>query len=96
MMTTVKDFNDTDLANDRGRALLASDWGKADPALAANGADHHTVLGHSLDVAACAYTLVSRNPPLRAQLAVASGITDGAVAMTFAAVCALHDVGRLG
>jgi CRISPR-associated endonuclease/helicase Cas3 len=76
-------------------ALLASYWGKADPDLAADGHGHHTVLGHSLDVAACAYVLVEQNPTLRAQLAASSGIARGAVAVTFAAACALHDVGKL-
>ena len=82
-------------ANDTSQALLASYWGKADPEVAARGHDHHTVLGHSLDVAACAYTLVDRNQALVAQLAVSSGIASAAVAMTFASVCALHDVGKL-
>jgi CRISPR-associated endonuclease/helicase Cas3 len=85
----------TDSSPDREHALLASYWGKADPEVGARGPDHHSVLGHSLDVAACAYTLVERNPTLREQLAVSSGVAQGAVATTFAAVCALHDVGKL-
>ena len=85
----------SDFTSDTSRALLASYWGKADPDVAAHGHDHHTVLGHSLDVAACAYILVERNPTLRAQLAACSGIARGSVAQTFAAACALHDVGKL-
>jgi CRISPR-associated endonuclease/helicase Cas3 len=81
--------------DDPAHALLASYWGKADPDVASRGHDHHTVLGHSLDVAACAYILVEQNPTLRAQLAASSGIARGAVALTFAAACALHDVGKL-
>ncbi len=77
------------------RTLLASYWGKADPEIALRGDRHHTVLGHSLDVAACAYTLVDRHPTLRAQLANASGIAADAVAWTFAAASALHDIGKI-
>ena len=75
-------------------SLLASYWGKADPEAASRGPDHHTVLGHSLDVAACAFTLVDMNPTLRAQLSARSGIPGDAVAVTFAAACALHDLGK--
>ncbi len=82
-------------SDDPAHALLASYWGKADPDVAAQGPDHHTVLGHSLDVAACAYTLVERNPTLGAQLAASSGIARDAVAVTYAAACALHDVGKI-
>ena len=85
----------SDFTNDRSLALLASYWGKADPEVAAHGHDHHTVLGHSLDVAACAYILVEKNQTLRAQLASSSGIARDSVALTFAAACALHDVGKL-
>jgi CRISPR-associated endonuclease/helicase Cas3 len=85
----------TGFTDDPSHALLASYWGKADPDVAARGHDHHTVLGHSLDVAACAYILVERNPTLAAQLAASSGIARGAVPLTFAAACALHDVGKL-
>jgi CRISPR-associated endonuclease/helicase Cas3 len=83
------------LSDNHAHALLASYWGKADPEMAARGHDHHTVLGHSLDVAACAYILIEHNPTLGAQLAAASGIARGAVALTFAGACALHDVGKL-
>lgn len=76
-------------------AFLASYWGKADPAAAVGSNDHHTVLGHSLDVAAVAYTLIERNPGLRAQLAASTGTSPDAVALTLAAMCALHDVGKL-
>jgi CRISPR-associated endonuclease/helicase Cas3 len=75
--------------------LLASYWGKADPQMASKGPDHHTVLGHSLDVAACAFTLLKRNPVLEAQFAAQSGIPLQATALTFAAACALHDVGKI-
>lgn len=75
--------------------LLASYWGKADPNAATPTDDHHTVLGHSLDVAACAFAIVQRNPALRGQLARTTGISAEAVALTLAAVCALHDVGKL-
>ncbi len=74
---------------------LARYWGKADPTLAATGRDHHTVLGHSLDVAACAFVLVEHHPTLNAQLGRRSGLPEHAVASTFAAVCALHDIGKL-
>lgn len=75
--------------------LLASYWGKAAPNMAAVGPNHHTVLGHSLDVAACAFVLVKQNPVLLRQLSTHSGVPADYVAITFAAVCALHDVGKL-
>ena len=75
--------------------LFARYWGKADPAVVGAGLDHHTVLGHSLDVAACAFILVEQNPVLRAQFSRSSGIDEKAVALTFASICALHDVGKL-
>jgi len=59
------------------------------------GPNHHTVLGHSLDVAACAFILVDKHPVLRAQLSRSSGIAEEVVALTFASVCAIHDVGKL-
>lgn len=74
--------------------LLARYWGKAHPDVK-GGPDHHTVLGHSLDVAACAFVLVERHPVLCRQLGGGTGIDPGAVAITYAAVCALHDVGKL-
>lgn len=76
-------------------ALFARYWGKARPEMAAAGPGHHTVLGHSLDVAACAFVLVDRNPVLRAQLSRSAGVGEDAAALTFAAICALHDVGKL-
>lgn len=79
----------------RGLALLARYWGKADPGAAAGRLSHHTVLGHSLDVAACAFILLDRQPVLRLQFSRASGIPERAVPLTFASVCALHDVGKL-
>jgi hypothetical protein len=42
-------------------ALLARYWGKADRDAAAVGPAHHTVLSHSLDVAACAFVLIDRH-----------------------------------
>ena len=75
--------------------LLASYWGKADPQVASPGREHHTVLGHSLDVAACAFVLIDRHSTLRAQFAAAAGIPADSVALTIAAFCALHDVGKL-
>jgi CRISPR-associated endonuclease/helicase Cas3 len=85
----------TGFSDEPAHALLASYWGKADPDVAVRGHDHHTVLGHSLDVAACAYVLVERNPTLRAQLAASSGIACQVVAVTFAAACSLHDIGKI-
>ena len=77
-------------------AHLATYWGKADPAVALeSGSSHHTVLGHSLDVAACAYVLVERHDILKAQLADGTGLPVEFVGITVAAVCALHDVGKL-
>jgi hypothetical protein len=61
--------------------------------MATRGHDHHTFLGHSPDVAACADILVERNPTLATQLSAFS--TRGAVALTLAAACALHYVGKL-
>jgi CRISPR-associated endonuclease/helicase Cas3 len=75
--------------------LLASYWGKADPNAATPLDDHHTVVGHSLDVAACAFTIIGRNPVLLRQLTRATGLPSETVALTVSAVCALHDVGKL-
>lgn len=75
------------------QSLLARYWGKADSALT-NGGDHHTVLAHSLDVAACAFVLVDRHPVLRRQLGIATKVELKAVPITFAAMCALHDIGK--
>ena len=75
-------------------ASLARYWGKAHPSVT-SGPDHHTVLGHSLDVAACAFVLVDRHPVLRRQLGADAGVARDAAAITYAAVCALHDVGKL-
>ena len=77
-------------------SFLAQYWGKADPTVAAGGGvPHHTVLGHSLDVAACAFVLVNDNPKLCARLSAASGLDTEFMALTLAAVCALHDIGKL-
>lgn len=79
-----------------GHALLASYWGKADPDVAATAtSSYHTVLGHSIDVAACAFMLIDRNQTLRQQLAASTRFEVDAVAPTFAALCALHDIGKL-
>jgi CRISPR-associated endonuclease/helicase Cas3 len=75
-------------------SLLARYWGKAHPDVT-GGPDHHTVLGHSLDVAACAFVLVRQHPVLRRQLGRGTGIDPEAIAITYSAVCALHDVGKL-
>jgi CRISPR-associated endonuclease/helicase Cas3 len=75
-------------------ASLARYWGKAHPDVT-GGPDHHTVLGHSLDVAACAFVLVDRHPVLRRQLGASAQIPCELAAITCAAVCALHDVGKL-
>lgn len=84
----------TPMNDDPGDHLLASYWGKADPQAATAGRDHHTVLGHSLDVAACAFVLVEQHATLRAQLSAGSGIAVENAPSTFAAVCALHDIGK--
>jgi hypothetical protein len=65
-------------------ALLAKYWGKAHPDVT-GGSDHHTVLGHSLDVAACVFVLIDRHPVLRTQLAASAGIPSDAAAITYAA-----------
>lgn len=83
------------LAHDESLALLARYWGKADPAAAPSQLTHHTVLGHSLDVAACAFVLVDRHPAVRRQFARVSEVPGDAVALTVASVCALHDIGKL-
>ena len=76
--------------------ILAGYWGKADASVAAeSGHSHHSLLGHSLDVAACAYVLVDENSTLRRRLAELTGIPVDVVAITFATVCALHDIGKL-
>jgi CRISPR-associated endonuclease/helicase Cas3 len=74
---------------------LARYWGKAAPEMAASGAAHHTVLGHSLDVAACAFVLVARHPVLAGRLSESSGLPVAQLPLTIAAVCGLHDVGKL-
>ena len=80
---------------ERDLALLGRYWGKADPDITASRFSYHTVLGHSLDVAACAFVLLDRQPVLRLQFSRASGIPAAAVPPTFASVCALHDIGKL-
>lgn len=78
------------------RGLLARYWGKADPAAALiAGRSHHTVLGHSLDVAACAYVLLSAHPALSGQLTAALKLPCHRVGAWVALACALHDFGKL-
>ncbi|MCE9574549.1 MAG: CRISPR-associated helicase Cas3' [Deltaproteobacteria bacterium] len=72
---------------------LARHWGKA--AQDAGGPhDHHTVLGHSLDVAACAFLLLDRHPILRTRFAQSGGLSTESTPATLAAVCCLHDIGK--
>jgi CRISPR-associated endonuclease/helicase Cas3 len=75
--------------------LLARYWGKADREQARLGSSHHTVLGHCLDVAACAVTLIERNPVLREQLCISLRLSAPECAPTVAAFVAIHDVGKL-
>jgi len=75
-------------------ALLSSYWGKASAPDTSGGPNHHTVLGHSLDVAACAVVMIERNPVLRRQLAASVGLDVESVAPTFAGIIALHDIGK--
>ncbi|MEI8257323.1 MAG: CRISPR-associated helicase Cas3', partial [Deltaproteobacteria bacterium] len=88
------DATDNMRGDDETHSLLARYWGKAQPDVV-GGADHHTVLGHSMDVAACAFVLVDKHPTLRRQLGVSAQIDSEAVAISYAAVCALHDIGKL-
>jgi CRISPR-associated endonuclease/helicase Cas3 len=72
--------------------LISRYWGKADPARGG----HHTVLAHSMDVAACAFVLVERHPVLKSRLGRLMDIADEvSIAPTLAAVCALHDLGKV-
>lgn len=71
--------------------LLSRYWGKANPEVGG----HHTVLGHSLDVAACAFILLERNRVLNRRFAKRCGIPEGSAPLTAAALCALHDIGKL-
>jgi CRISPR-associated endonuclease/helicase Cas3 len=73
--------------------LLSTYWGKESRAVP-GGPSHHTVLGHCLDVAACAFLLVERHPSLRRALARIAGLDEPATAPTWAFLCALHDVGK--
>ncbi len=70
-------------------------WGKADPTAATSGITFHTVLGHSLDVAACAFALLEDNPVLRDRIALMLQIEPETSNATVACVCALHDIGKL-
>lgn len=77
-------------------ALLATYWAKADPeAAAAAGVACHTIVGHSLDVAACAYCLLDTNASLRRRIALRIGAHESTLAQTVAAIVVLHDVGKL-
>jgi CRISPR-associated endonuclease/helicase Cas3 len=75
---------------------LAQHWGKADPSQyeQSGGPNHHTVLGHCLDVAACGFILLSSHPILRRSIARASALSEAALPQTIAALCCLHDVGK--
>lgn len=75
-------------------SLLASYWGKADPD-ASGAPDHHTVLAHSLDVAACAFVLQEKHPLLRRAFAAGAEPHLERTSITIAAFCALHDLGKL-
>jgi CRISPR-associated endonuclease/helicase Cas3 len=68
-------------------------WGKADKNIG-DGTLHHTVLGHSLDVAACAFVLLDRHPSFKIKVAALAGIDVSSVALTIACICSLHDVGK--
>jgi CRISPR-associated endonuclease/helicase Cas3 len=74
---------------------LARHWGKAAPEFGSSTAPYHTVLGHSLDVAACGFVLVDHHPVLRGKFAKASGLVESSTATTVAAICCLHDIGKL-
>lgn len=75
-------------------AALACHWGKACPAPVPGAPAHHTVLGHSLDVAACAYVLLERHPALLETFAAASCLRPKHAAASIAAVVSLHDIGK--
>jgi CRISPR-associated endonuclease/helicase Cas3 len=51
-------------------------------------------LGHCIDVAACAFTIIEFNKILRARFAQAMGVDHAAVAPTMAALCSIHDIGK--
>lgn len=74
-------------------ANLYSYWGKADPE-ATGVHDHHSVIGHSFDVAACAYVLLQENSLWLARMADRVGGARASFANTIAAVICLHDVGK--
>lgn len=74
--------------------LMAAYWGKANPSVPSE-AGHHTVLAHSLDVAACAFTLLQKHEVVRTQIVDDSGLAPDTIAITIAAICALHDIGKL-
>lgn len=76
-------------------ASLARHWGKAAPELASSAASHHTVLGHSLDVASCAFVLIHHHSVLRDRFAASGRLSASPVASTVAAACCLHDVGKI-
>lgn len=74
--------------------LLATYWGKADPS-AGGKASHHSVLSHCVDVAACAFTILERNTILKVRFAQTVGVNLASIAPTIAALCAIHDIGKL-
>jgi hypothetical protein len=67
-------------------SLLARYWGKAAPP-APGGPSHHTVLGHSLDVGACAFVLVERHPVLRAQFGAETRAHATPITLASALLC---------
>jgi CRISPR-associated endonuclease/helicase Cas3 len=72
--------------------MLSRYWGKADPQVGG----HHTLLGHSLDVAATAYVLLDHHPVLRRRFAeLLPGAPLDRLPTWLAGLCALHDLGKV-
>lgn len=67
-------------------------WGKADPK--EDGKFHFAIL-HFLDVAACAFALLSTDNVLRRKISTSLLINESAAPSTLAYFCALHDIGKL-
>lgn len=74
--------------------LLSHYWAKADTTVAVHPG-HHTIVGHSLDVAACAFVLLEGNPVLRRRLAMRLGLDEATLALTIAAIVVVHDIGKI-
>ncbi len=72
--------------------LLAarSYWGKT-----GEGDDYHPVFAHCLDVVACGYWLLERNPTLLQRLALASGVSAETLRGWLLFLLSLHDIGKL-